>query len=181
MRAGCNAANACQLLAEDRAAEALAAAELSIADAEVVGINSDPAKWAFTYAMEAAASLGDLARLQELIAAIESAPRGLRSPRLGAQATRYRAHLIAITGEGDPSASWKAAAGAFREVGSMFWVAVTLVELGEWLASHDRSEEAVASLDEARTIFQRLRATPWLERIERVSPPVASSGAEAAS
>jgi len=40
MRAAYHAANACQLLAEGRAEEALAAAELAVADAEVVGINA---------------------------------------------------------------------------------------------------------------------------------------------
>ena len=181
MRAAYHAANACQLLAEGRADEALAAAELSIADAPVVGINSDPAKWAYTYGMEAAASLGDLGHLAALIATIESIPRGLRSPHLGAQAARHRAHLSAMTGQGDPAPSWKTAVGAFREIGATFWVAATLVEQGEWLASHGRVEDAVTPLEEARTIFERLKATPWLERIERVPVSLASAGAEAAS
>ena len=176
-----NAANACQFLAEGRAEESLAAAELVIADAEIVGINSDPAKWAYAMGMEAAASLGELDRLEALIAAVESIPRGLRAPHLGAQAARYRAHVTALAGDGDPSPSWKAAAGAFREIGAMFWVAVVLVEHGEWLASHGSAEDAVTALEEARTIFERLKATPWLERIERVLVPLSGTGAEAAS
>jgi len=181
MRAAYHAANACQLLAEGRVEEGSAEADLSIADAEVIGINSDAAKWSYTYGMEAAASLGELGRLETLITNIESIPRGLRSPHLGAQAGRYRAHVSAITGNGDPSVSWKAAAGIFREIGAMFWAAVTLVEQGEWLASQGRAEDAAPTLDEARTIFERLKATPWLERIERVPVPLADAGAEAAS
>ncbi len=178
IRAAYNAANACQLLAEGRAEESLAAAELVIADAEIVGINSDPSKWAYTMGMEAAASLGELGRLEALIATIESIPRGLRAPHLGAQATRYRAHLTATVGEGDPSAGWKAAAGAFREIGATFWVAVTLVEHGEWLANHGRAE-ATEILAEARMIMEQLQARPWLERLEQV--PVPGINAEAAS
>ncbi len=179
MRAGYNATNACQLLAEGRAEEALAAAEIALADAVIVGINAESTKWAYTFGMDAAASLGDRGRLEAMIAAVESIPRGLRSPSLGAHATRYRAHLAAISGEGDPTTSWKAAAGAFREIGATFWVAVTMVEHGEWLASQGRADAASANLEEARAIFERLKAIPWLERIEQVPIPVATTGAEA--
>jgi tetratricopeptide (TPR) repeat protein len=181
MRAGYNAVNACQLLAEGRIEEGGAAAELAMAEAEIIGVNTDAAKWAFAYGMEAAASLGDVGRLEVMITTIESIPRGLRSPHLGAQANRYRAHATAMAGDGDPSPPWKAATGAFREVGATFWVAVTLVEHGEWLASHGRVEDSVAALEEARTIFERLKAAPWLERIDQVPVPLAGTGAEAAS
>ena len=181
IRAAYNSANACQLLAEDRAEEALVAAELVIADAEIVGINSDPAKWAYTYGMDAVVSLGALGRLEALITTIESIPKGLRAPNLAAQATRYRAHVSAVAGAGDPSAPWKAAAGAFREIGATYWLAVTLVEHGEWLANHGRPEAAASNIEEARTIFGRLQATPWLERLEQVPVPLARTGAEAAS
>jgi class 3 adenylate cyclase/tetratricopeptide (TPR) repeat protein len=169
MRAAYHGANACQLLAEKRVEDALAASELAIADAEIVGINSDPVKWAYTYGMEAAVTTGDFVRLEDLIVRVESVPKGLRSPYLGAQATRYRALLGAVVGDGDPSASWKAAAGAFREIGASFWLGVTLVEHGEWLAEQDRPD-AAPYLVEALQIMQGLRATPWLERIEAAMP-----------
>jgi hypothetical protein len=41
---------------------------------------------------------------------------------------------------------------------------VTQVEYGEWLVKERRGEEAGAHLDEAREIFERLEARPWLER-----------------
>jgi hypothetical protein len=63
----------------------------------------------------------------------------------------------------------------------MPWVAVTLVKHGEWLAARGRAEEASTALDEARTILERLKATPWLDRIERVLVPLSGTGAEAAS
>ena len=49
--------------------------------------------------------------------------------------------------------AYDAAVQRFRELGMPFWVAVTLLEQGE-----------AAGLDEAREIFERLEATPWLER-----------------
>ena len=45
----------------------------------------------------------------------------------------------------------------FRELGLPFWLAVTLLEHGELTGD-------TALLDEAREIFEGLKATPWLER-----------------
>jgi class 3 adenylate cyclase/tetratricopeptide (TPR) repeat protein len=181
MRVAFRAASACQLLAEGRADAAHIAAEPAIADAVVIGVNSDAAKWAYTFGMEAAAGLGDADRLQALIAEIDAVPRGLRSPHLGAQAARYRAHATAVSGDGDPTPAWETAAGTFREIGAAFWLAVTLLEHGEWLAKESREEQAATVLEEARTVFERLRATPWLERLEKLPLPAASAGGEAAS
>ena len=50
-----------------------------------------------------------------------------------------------------------------------FWMAVTLLEYGEWLAGQGRAEAAAPSLSEARETFEHLEARPWLERLERVS------------
>jgi tRNA(Leu) C34 or U34 (ribose-2'-O)-methylase TrmL len=52
---------------------------------------------------------------------------------------------------------FKAAAAGFREDGITFWLAVTLLEHGE--LTRER-----ALLDEAREIFEGLKATPLLER-----------------
>jgi hypothetical protein len=68
---------------------------------------------------------------------------------------------------------FKASAGLFREIGVPFWLAVTLLEHGEWLVSDGRAEDAAPLLTEARTIFERLDANPWLERIGRVGLPSA--------
>ena len=49
-----------------------------------------------------------------------------------------------------------------------FYLAVAEVEHAEWLTAQNRSDEAAALLDEAREIFDRLEAAPWLERTGRV-------------
>ncbi len=51
----------------------------------------------------------------------------------------------------------------------MFWLAVTLLEHGEWLVAQGRGPEAEAVLGEAREIFVRLRARPWLDRLAGVA------------
>ena len=79
---------------------------------------------------------------------IEKLPPGLRPPYLEAQVHRFRARL-----DGN-EAGYRAAAARLRELGIPFWLAVTLLEHGE-----------EAGLAEAREIFERLGATPWLERV----------------
>ncbi len=113
-------------------------------------------------AIEAALALGDTKRAEELVASIEAVPPGLRSPYLGAQALRFRARLSAS----DDAAleSFDAAAKRFRELGIPFWLAVTQLEHGERVVAAGRPSDAEPLLTEAREIFGRLGATPWLER-----------------
>ena len=59
---------------------------------------------------------------------------------------------------------FRAAAALFREFGIVFHLAVAQLEHGEWLAAQGRSDEAQPLLAEARETFERLQATPWLER-----------------
>jgi hypothetical protein len=49
-----------------------------------------------------------------------------------------------------------------------FWLAVTLLEHGEWLAAGDRPGEAAPVLEEAGAIFERLGARPWSDRLGRL-------------
>jgi hypothetical protein len=42
---------------------------------------------------------------------------------------------------------------------------VTLVEHGEWLSAHDPAADSEPLFAEAREIFERLRAQPWLDRL----------------
>jgi hypothetical protein len=84
-----------------------------------------------------------------------------------AQAARFRARLAAADGDGAGAASgFTAAAATFREFGAPFWLAITLTEHGEWLVSAGRVEAAEPLLAEAREIFERLEAKPWLTRVE---------------
>jgi len=73
-----------------------------------------------------------------------------------------------LQGEGDAvEARYHSSAVAFREIGMRFWLAVTLLEHGEWLTAGGRADDADTLLSEARGIFERLKARPWLERLER--------------
>ena len=62
-----------------------------------------------------------------------------------------------------------AATAAFRTLAMPFWTAVVLLEHAELVARDGRQSEAEPLLAEARGTFERLRATPWLERVEASS------------
>jgi class 3 adenylate cyclase/tetratricopeptide (TPR) repeat protein len=165
-----------QLIADGDLDGALAAAERAIEQIDVVGINTDSSKWAMVLGLSAAAELGDHERLRELIAQIEAIPPGLRSPMHRAQVARFRAKLEAALGGADPQPLFKSAIGLFRELGTPYWLAVTLFEHGEWLATRASDGDAAPSLAEAREIFVRLRARPWIERVDHVVPARAPVG-----
>src|SRR5207247_8749783 len=118
--------------------------------------------------IEAARSMGDLAKAQEFVSMVEQLRAGDQTPFQRAQAARYGARLAATRGEVERvEPGFKSAAGLYREIGTPFWLAQTLLEHGEWLGEQGRAEEAKLLLEEARGIFERLRATPWLERVEK--------------
>jgi class 3 adenylate cyclase/tetratricopeptide (TPR) repeat protein len=163
------ALNAAVLRAENRHEEALAATEEAFAVLELLpsGISVD-VKIALGEALESALALGRLDTVEELIQRIDAIPPGKRPPFLAAEAARFRAHLAAARGEHQGvEQRLKTASSIFREHSLIFYVAVTQLEHGEWLTAQGRAEEAEPLLDEAREIFERLEATPWLERAGR--------------
>jgi hypothetical protein len=46
-----------------------------------------------------------------------------------------------------------------------------LFEHGEWLVETGRAEDAEPLLAEAREIFERVGAAPWLERLDALAEP----------
>ncbi len=86
-------------------------------------------------------------------------------PFLEAQALRFRARLSGRRGR----PGRRGRRGSVRIERSPFWLAVTQLEQAEALGGGDAAELLVA---EARATFERLGATPWLER-------AAGAGAEA--
>jgi class 3 adenylate cyclase len=121
---------------------------------------SQAGKLSVVEATEAALALGNAQRAEELVASIEAVPPGLRSPYLGAQALRFRARLAGL--DDSTTESYEAAAKRFRELEIPFWLAVTQLERSELTGD-------ASLLDEAREIFERLGARPWLERVTAAS------------
>jgi class 3 adenylate cyclase/tetratricopeptide (TPR) repeat protein len=172
-RTGYAACRAVVLQAQARYAEALAVAEEALEAVDVLSWASQPAKMGVVVAVEAALELGDLDRAEYVVALVEAEPTGAVPLYLRGQAARLRARLSAARGEQvDVAPRLKSAAATFRELGLPFWTAVAELELGEWLTSQARAGEAVSLLAEACATFDRLEATPWLERATQASRAV---------
>ena len=160
------ASRAALLRAERRFHEAVADGEAAIEERHTLSISAQAVKQGIVEAVEAAFPLGELGKIDELLGLVEGIPAGTRPPYLDAQAKRFRARLNA------DSSGFEAAAAGFRELGLPFWLAVTLLEHAELLAAQDRRDDAQPLLTEAREIFERLKAKPWIERTDRVQPEV---------
>jgi class 3 adenylate cyclase/tetratricopeptide (TPR) repeat protein len=148
--------------AEGRLRDALAAGERAIGGRAVIGLGGQDVKQGFRHALEAASGLGEPATVERMLDAIEEAPPGLRPPLLVGLASFYRARL---DGE-QPSADrhHAAALAQFRALQLPFDEAVAALEYAEWLGRMGRADEAEPLLADARATFERLGATPWLER-----------------
>ncbi len=146
--------------AEGRLDEALEAGLAAADTAETLGAAHQAVKQGLVEAFEAALALGDRERARQVLERVETLPPGFRPPSLEAHAHRFRAKLTGDEG------GFKAAAPFFRELGMIFWLAVTLLEHSGWLVEQGRADEADPLLAESREIFERLEAFPWLERVD---------------
>ncbi len=155
-------ARAALLHAEGRYREAFEAGVEGARYTTNLGAGQQGVKQGLVWAVASALVLGENARADELLATIEELPPGLRPPFLEAQAYRFRARM------NDEEARFKTAAGGFREYNFPFWLAVTELEHGEWLARQDRAADEEPLFAEAQVIFERLEARPWVERAAQV-------------
>jgi ATP/maltotriose-dependent transcriptional regulator MalT len=158
------------LLGSGNAAKALASAEAAFDHRESLPAGQEVIKESFVVAVQAALALDRLDKAEELLALVEGLPPGQRTQFYNAHVARFRAQLAARRGESDEADRlFKGACGLFHELAMPFYLAVTRLEHAEWLDSQGRAVEAEPLLVEARQIFERLQAAPWLERVAKVS------------
>jgi hypothetical protein len=114
-------------------------------------------------------NLGDVPRVEELIETVASARPGQITPWLRAQLDRLTARADDLRGDqGSVDAGFRAAENGFRELSALFDLAVALSEHAEWLAGQGQLEKVEAPRIEARQIWERLGASLWLERLDRL-------------
>jgi hypothetical protein len=148
--------------------EALRFAEIAIEGREALSFAHACVKEAVVSGLESAAALEDPDKIREILGMVRSDPLGRRSLYLQAHGSRIEARSLATSDE-TAERDFKSSIGSFREIGFPFWMAVTLLEYGEWLDGRDRGTNASPLVAEARSIFEGLRAQPWLDRAERVT------------
>jgi class 3 adenylate cyclase/tetratricopeptide (TPR) repeat protein len=125
-------------------------------------------------ALVAAHALGRDDVVRDIVGRVDRMAPGELPPTLRAHAIRFRALL----GE-EPDQRFRTAAAAFREYGVVLPAAKVQAEHAEWLLREGRAEEAEQLLTEARDVFERLGARPWLDRIDAALPALARVPAEA--
>ncbi|MFL6241043.1 MAG: adenylate/guanylate cyclase domain-containing protein [Actinomycetes bacterium] len=148
-------------------AERSAAAMFAYASSS--GLDDDfPLFW--ITAVEDSVAAGDVTGTEKLLDIVVSAPRGHLVPHVRAQLLRLRAMLANIGGPNtDVEADLVAAISALDQFGARFYAACTRVEYCRWLCAHGRAAEATPLLEEARSTFTALRATPWLAQVSELS------------
>jgi predicted ATPase/DNA-binding SARP family transcriptional activator len=164
VRSGLDLIRAVVLRAQGQPEAALAAAEACLAARATLGWRHGFVKLGFIEAVEAAFVLDDLDRVAELLGEWEQRPLD-RTPFVEAYREQFAARLAARRGDSDAvEPALLRATERFRELSRPFYVAVALLEHGEWLAGHGRCDDAEPLLAEAREIFQWLEARPWFDR-----------------
>jgi hypothetical protein len=141
---------------------------------EALGLSHSCVKEAVVTGLEAAIALEDPKKVDEILEIVHADSLGRRTLYFQAHASRVEARSP-DRAEDEAERLFKSSIGDFREIGFPFWMAVTLLEFGEWLTRRVRADDATAPLTEAREIFGRLDARPWLERLERVGEPEAAT------
>jgi tetratricopeptide (TPR) repeat protein len=150
--------------------EAIRSAEIALAARESLGIASEAVKEAFVIGLEAALGANDLEKVRELLDIVGTLPQGTRTQFFDAQWTRFRARLDVRTGDTQHVEDrFKGAVGSLREISAIFHLAATLLDYGSWLVDEGRQVDAGPLLGEARGIFERLQATPWVERLDQLA------------
>jgi class 3 adenylate cyclase/tetratricopeptide (TPR) repeat protein len=166
-----NALARARILREDgELAEAVSEVERALGIGVGIGPTHSSVKRLIVEGVEAALEMGDVGKAEELLGIVQRARPGQVTPFLRAHAARQSARVAALRGETDSvEPGFLAAERGFFEMAAPFELALTQVDHAEWLASVGRQGEADDLLGQARGVFQRLRATPWIERVDRAS------------
>jgi predicted ATPase/class 3 adenylate cyclase len=154
-------------LAEGDAKEALRLAEVALDGAEALSAAHSCVKEGVVTGLEAALALGDSAKIDEILTTVRTDPIGRRMRFFLGHGARIKARGTDPADDG-AEPLFRSAIATFREIGFPFWLAVALLEYGEWLGSRDRGPDVAPVALEARSIFEGLRARPWVDRAGRV-------------
>lgn len=168
VRAGVAWAESVLSMAEGDHDKALEAATRAMQSRDEMGIAA--LKFSVAAQLEAAFAVNRV-MAEELVEGFEHLQPGETTPFVAATAARFRAKLAEPAGE----EGFSTAAAIFRGLSMPFWLAVTLLEHGEALVAQSRSAEAEPLLVEARSIFERLGARPWLDRFVRLESAQAAT------
>jgi class 3 adenylate cyclase/tetratricopeptide (TPR) repeat protein len=148
----------------------------ALAVRELLEIGESSSSLLFAEAVQCAFAAERLDVVRELLERVDGLRPSQLLPPLEAEAARTRARVAAQEHELEAAGQWfRRAIGRFRELAMPFALARAQLEYAELLGSlPGREDEAAALLDEAREVFEGLRAEPWLERAAELTGRVAA-------
>jgi class 3 adenylate cyclase/tetratricopeptide (TPR) repeat protein len=149
-------------------ADALRHARAALAHKDALGISNESLRWAWPLAARAAFELPDAAAARDLLALLDSHPRGHIAPMLRAERDLARARLAVGQADQDASAAFAAAIISLREQSTPYHLAYGLLDHAGYLTRQGDAEAAALAIDEARTIGRRLRCQPLLDRADEI-------------
>jgi class 3 adenylate cyclase/tetratricopeptide (TPR) repeat protein len=155
------------LRAEGRSIDALVLAEEALESREEVGTAAWVIKLGMSEALECAFALGDSAKVKELLAMLDALPPGELKPWFQGLRARSRGWLASATGSTDAEAHFREAERVYEALGTPFYLAVVQLEHAEALTASE-SDDAELLGRAAREVFERLRANPWLDRVDHL-------------
>jgi class 3 adenylate cyclase/tetratricopeptide (TPR) repeat protein len=126
---------------------------------------------AFEDAATAANDLRDPSLALPVVALLDATPPGRRTRPIELSVARIRANAAAGREEHDTAAEeYALALATARNLAKAALLGPVLFDYGRWLVQTGRAEEAAPLLEEARAIFERMKAVRWLERVAEVIP-----------
>ena len=158
--------------------DALGHARAALAYTDALGISFESVRWAWPLAARAAFELRDTAATRDLIAMLDSYQPGHVAIMLRAERDLARARLADSDsdsdGDGDSdsdsdqtvASAFAAAITGLREHSTPYHLAHGLLDHAGYLTRQGDAEAAVLAIEEARTIGNRLRCRPLLDRAD---------------
>jgi class 3 adenylate cyclase/tetratricopeptide (TPR) repeat protein len=147
---------------------AVAESRKTLALGDAMGIRSDPIRWSWPLAADAALAMNDIGAAHELVDWLDSQPWGMLPPILRANRARIWAQLLHRSGDAQAPQAFVTAVVALREIGSPYHLALGLLDQAESLAGAGEAVAALALADEARLIAEGLGARPLADRARRL-------------
>ncbi|MFL6240965.1 MAG: AAA family ATPase [Actinomycetes bacterium] len=162
-------------------AETIAHTMRALEVAAGLGPSHETVRWSWPVGVEAALALGDLARAEQLLTWVDAHPIGHLAKVQLVDRHRLGAKLLATTGDSNAAEQTKSAVAAARAFGSPYHLALALLDQAELLLRDRELDAASAAAAEARTIGQRLRCQPVLDRAAAIVRDEVAVATEAAN
>jgi class 3 adenylate cyclase/tetratricopeptide (TPR) repeat protein len=154
---------------QNRYADALRSAQGVLAHAPALGIGHVVLSWAWPLAARCAHDVGDHDTVAELLALLDAHPVGHLPPLLRAERLLARARLDVTADSAGVTGAFDAAVAALRQGPSPYHLAHGLLDHAEHLTTMEDENGAAPLLVEARTIGERLRCQPLLDRVDQIA------------